>query len=63
MWAVTGAAGLGALVSFALVYGLAWKGGLSSDRLVLMGFAVASAGTALTVLIIVETDPGTPPPR
>ncbi|WP_269750219.1 iron ABC transporter permease [Herbidospora yilanensis] len=57
LWAVTGAAGLGALVSFALVYGLAWKGGLSSDRLVLMGFAVASAGTALTVLIIVETDP------
>ncbi|WP_285590021.1 iron ABC transporter permease [Herbidospora sp. NBRC 101105] len=57
LWAVTGAAGLGALVAFALVYGLAWKGGLSSDRLVLMGFAVASAGTALTVLIIVETDP------
>nr|WP_218011160.1 iron ABC transporter permease [Herbidospora mongoliensis] len=57
IWAVTGAAGLGAVVSFALVYGLAWKGGLSSDRLVLMGFAVASAGTALTVLIIVETDP------
>ncbi|GIH24595.1 iron-hydroxamate transporter permease subunit [Acrocarpospora phusangensis] len=57
LWGVTGAAGLGALVSFALVYGLAWKGGLSSDRLVLMGFAVASAGTALTVLIIVQTDP------
>ncbi|GAB1821000.1 siderophore ABC transporter permease CdtC [Herbidospora sp. RD11066] len=57
LWAVTGAAGLGAVVSFALVYGLAWKGGLSSDRLVLMGFAISSAGTALTVLIIVETDP------
>ncbi len=33
------------------------EGRAEPDRLVLMGFAVASAGTALTVLIIVETDP------
>ena len=57
VWAMTGAAGLGALVSFALVYGLAWRGGLDSDRLVLVGVGVSAGLTALTTLIIVVTDP------
>ncbi|MEO3888565.1 iron ABC transporter permease [Nonomuraea sp. B5E05] len=57
IWAMTGAAGLGALIAFGLVYGLAWRGGLSSDRLVLIGIAVQYAGTSLTVLIIVKADP------
>ncbi|MEO3801164.1 iron ABC transporter permease [Nonomuraea sp. B1E8] len=57
IWAMTGAAGLGALIAFGLVYGLAWRGGLSSDRLVLIGIAVQYACTSLTVLIIVKADP------
>lgn len=56
-WALTGVAGAGALASFALVYGLAWCGGLSSDRLVLIGVGASAAATALTTVVIVATDP------
>ncbi|MER7498681.1 iron ABC transporter permease [Nonomuraea pusilla] len=51
------AAGAGAFVAFALVHLLAWKGGLSSDRLVLMGVGTQALFTAVTVLIIVRSDP------
>ncbi|MFI6920738.1 iron ABC transporter permease [Nonomuraea spiralis] len=54
---VSGAAGLGALAAFALVYVLAWRGGLSSDRLVLMGIGAHALFNAVTVLIIVKSDP------
>ncbi|MFI6812944.1 iron ABC transporter permease [Nonomuraea sp. NPDC050328] len=54
---VSGAAGLGALAAFALVYLLAWKGGLSSDRLVLMGVGAHALFNAITILIIVKSDP------
>ncbi|MFI9558783.1 iron ABC transporter permease [Nonomuraea endophytica] len=57
IWAMTGAAGAGALVAFGLVYLLSWRGGLNSDRLVLIGVAVQAACTAMTVLIIVKSDP------
>ncbi|NJP96772.1 iron ABC transporter permease [Nonomuraea sp. FMUSA5-5] len=57
IWAMSAAAGTGALVAFGLVYGLAWRGGLSSDRLVLIGVAMQAACTAITVLIIVLSDP------
>ncbi|TYB47328.1 iron ABC transporter permease [Nonomuraea sp. PA05] len=57
IWSMSAAAGAGALVSFGLVYGLAWRGGLSSDRLVLIGVAMQAACTAITVLIIVLSDP------
>lgn len=57
IWTMSAAAGAGALVAFGLVYGLAWRGGLSSDRLVLIGVAVQAACTAITVLIIVRSDP------
>jgi ferric hydroxamate transport system permease protein len=56
-WGITGVAGAAALATFALVYGLAWRGGLSSDRLVLIGIGVSAAATALITLIIVATDP------
>jgi iron complex transport system permease protein len=56
-WTLTGVAGLGALATFALVYGLAWRSGLSSDRLVLIGVGVSAAATALITLVIVATDP------
>ncbi|MEU8354547.1 iron ABC transporter permease [Nonomuraea sp. NPDC048882] len=57
IWMMSLTAGLGALLAFALVYGLAWRGGLSSDRLVLIGLAVQAACTAITILIIVQSDP------
>jgi iron complex transport system permease protein len=57
VWAVTGAAGVGALAAFALVYGLAWRGGLSSDRLVLVGVGVGAGTTALVTLLVVATSP------
>ncbi|MFG3440785.1 iron ABC transporter permease [Nonomuraea sp. NPDC047897] len=57
IWPMSAAAGAGALVAFGLVYGLSWRGGLSSDRLVLIGVSVQAAATAITVLIIVRSDP------
>ncbi|AUI63880.1 iron ABC transporter permease [Amycolatopsis sp. BJA-103] len=56
-WAIAGAAGAGATVVFLLVYGLAWRSGLDSDRLVIIGIAVWSAGMALITLLIVVSDP------
>ncbi|KZB86902.1 iron ABC transporter permease [Amycolatopsis regifaucium] len=56
-WAIAGAAGAGAAVVFLLVYGLAWRSGLDSDRLVIIGIAVWSAGMALITLLIVVSDP------
>jgi ABC-type Fe3+-siderophore transport system permease subunit len=57
IWTMSAAAGAGALLAFAVVYGLSWRGGLSSDRLVLIGVGVQAACTSITVLIIVLTDP------
>ncbi|WP_020666093.1 iron ABC transporter permease [Amycolatopsis nigrescens] len=56
-WQIAGAAGAGATVVFALVYGLAWRSGLDSDRLVIIGIAVWSAGMALITLLITVSDP------
>jgi iron complex transport system permease protein len=56
-WHIAGAAGAGAMVAFALVYGLAWRSGLDSDRLVVIGIAMWSAGMALITLLIVTSDP------
>lgn len=57
VWLVSGSGAAGALVAFGLVYGLAWKGGLSSDRLVLIGIGIQSGLAALTVVVIISTDP------
>lgn len=51
------AAAVGALAAFALVYALAWRGGLNSDRLVLVGVGVWFGTTALTTLLIVRANP------
>ncbi|WP_033438482.1 iron ABC transporter permease [Saccharothrix sp. NRRL B-16314] len=56
-WHIAGAAGAGAVVAFALVYGLAWRSGLDSDRLVVIGIAMWSGGMALITLLIVTSDP------
>ncbi|MEU8423240.1 iron ABC transporter permease [Micromonospora sp. NPDC048835] len=57
VWAVSGVAGLGAMLAFALVYGLAWRGGLSSDRLVLIGFGAWQGGMAVITFLVVAFDP------
>jgi iron complex transport system permease protein len=57
VWMMSGVAGTGALIAFAIVYGLSWRGGLSSDRLVLMGIGVWAGGFAIITFIIVGFDP------
>ena len=57
LWTLSGAAAAGALLAFALVYGLSWRGGLSSDRLVLIGIGVWSGAMAVITFIIVLADP------
>ncbi len=50
-------ASAGALAAFVLVYGLSWRGGLGSDRLVLVGIGVAAGTAAVTALLIVNDNP------
>lgn len=57
LWAVTVAATIGALAAFALVYVMSARGGLSSDRLVLVGIGVWSGATAIITIILVVSDP------
>ncbi|MFG1908618.1 iron ABC transporter permease [Kribbella sp. NPDC048928] len=57
IWLLSGVAALCAVVTFGLVYLISWRGGLSSDRLVLIGVGVSSAATAIITLLIVATDP------
>lgn len=54
---VSGSGAAGALAAFAFVYGMAWRGGLSSDRLVLIGIGAWFGLSALTVIVIISTDP------
>ncbi|MER5885264.1 iron ABC transporter permease [Streptomyces sp. NPDC001941] len=56
-WGIAGGAFAGAAVSSLLVFGLAARGGFQQNRLVLVGFGVATATTALISLLIVLTDP------
>lgn len=57
IWLLSSAAGAAALATFALVYLVSWRGGLSSDRLVLIGVGVSSATTAIITFVIVYTNP------
>jgi iron complex transport system permease protein len=57
VWAMSGVAGSSALVTFAAVYWLAWRGGLDSDRLVLIGVGVSAGCFAVITFIIVASDP------
>jgi ferric hydroxamate transport system permease protein len=57
IWLLSGAAAAAALATFALVYLVSWRGGLSSDRLVLIGVGVSSATAAIITFVIVYTDP------
>jgi iron complex transport system permease protein len=57
LWTVTVAAAIGALVAFAAVYALSARGGLGTDRLVLVGMGVWFGSMALITVILVMTDP------
>ncbi|WP_350281656.1 iron ABC transporter permease [Kribbella sp. HUAS MG21] len=57
IWLLSGVAAVAAVITFGLVYLISWRGGLSSDRLVLIGVGVSSAATAIITLLIVATDP------
>ncbi|MER6253920.1 iron ABC transporter permease [Streptomyces sp. NPDC001584] len=56
-WSVAGAAFAGAALSSVIVFGLAAHGGFQQNRLVLVGFGVATASAALVSLLIILTDP------
>ncbi|MQM28206.1 Fe(3+)-hydroxamate ABC transporter permease FhuB [Glycomyces sp. NEAU-7082] len=60
-WAVTGVAAAGGLGAFALVYATAWRGGLDTSRLVLIGIGVWSLGMAAITLLILASDPWNTP--
>lgn len=47
----------GALLAFGLVYALAWRGGLSADRLVLIGIGVWYGTVALTTFVLLRSNP------
>ncbi|AZL05325.1 iron ABC transporter permease [Brevibacterium aurantiacum] len=47
----------GALIAFAIVYGLSWRGGMNTDRLVLIGIGMWFGFTALTTLFLVRANP------
>jgi iron complex transport system permease protein len=58
IWTMSAVAGAGSLLAFALVYGLSWRGGgLSSDRLVLIGIGTQAGLYAVITFIIMVTDP------
>ncbi|GAA2539137.1 iron ABC transporter permease [Pseudonocardia hydrocarbonoxydans] len=56
-WALAGVTAAGALAACALVFGLAARGGLASDRLVLIGVGVSYGTLSLITVLIVQTDP------
>lgn len=51
------AAVTGALLAFGLVYSLAWREGLSADRLVLIGIGVWYGTSALTTFVLLRSNP------
>ncbi|MFD0417372.1 iron ABC transporter permease [Streptomyces sp. NPDC127108] len=56
-WGIAAGAFAGAAVSSVIVFGLAARGGFQQNRLVLVGFGVATGSTAVISLLIILTDP------
>lgn len=54
---ISSAGVIGALVAFAIVYGLSWRGGMNTDRLVLIGIGMWFGFTALTTLFLIRANP------
>ncbi len=48
---------IGALVTFAVVYLLAWRGGLDTERLVLVGIGVWYTVSAMSTFLLVRSNP------
>lgn len=48
---------VGALLAFAVVYLLSWRGGLAGDRLVLIGIGVWYGTTSLSTYVLVRSNP------
>lgn len=57
IWPMSAAAAVGAFAVFGLVYGLSYRRGLSSDRLVLIGIGAQAGVTALITLVVVVVAP------
>ncbi len=57
IWPMSAAATAGAFAVFGLVYGLSYRRGLSSDRLVLIGIGAQAGVTALITLVVVVVAP------
>jgi iron complex transport system permease protein len=51
------AAFLGAMATAVAIYFLSWKGGISPDRLILVGIGVAAALAAITTFLLIRTPP------
>ena len=60
-WQVSLVALLGAMLAFALVYGLSWKGGIDSARIMLIGVGASAGGGAITTFLLVKADPWNTP--
>lgn len=60
-WQVSLVALLGALLAFALVYGLAWRGGIESARIMLIGVGASAGGGAIITFLLVKADPWNTP--
>ena len=60
-WQVSLVALLGAVLAFALVYGLSWKGGIDSARIMLIGVGASAGGGAITTFLLVKADPRNTP--
>lgn len=56
-WVLAGAAGAGALLAAAVVFGLTARSGFATDRLILVGIGVSVLTTACVTLVVVTTDP------
>jgi ferric hydroxamate transport system permease protein len=57
IWPMSAAAGAGAIVVFGLVYLLSARGGLGSERLVLVGIGAQAGTTALITLVVLVVAP------
>ncbi|MFI5623149.1 iron ABC transporter permease [Nocardioides sp. NPDC051685] len=51
------AATAGSLIAFGLVYGLAWRHGIDTDRLVLIGIGVWYGSVSLSTFLLVRSNP------
>ena len=54
---LSAAAAVGAVLAFAVVYGLTWRRGLDSDRLVLVGVGFAAGAQALIAFLLIRANP------